>query len=50
MRKQPFCISGLYVRGDSFEFGTKTNECGQLVCQEFKTKDGDCVYFQFYWH
>lgn len=50
MRKQPFCISGLYVKGEKFEIGTKTKECGQFISQKFKTRDNDTIYFQFYWH
>ena len=50
MRKQPFCISGLYVEGGSFKIGSKTKECGQLIQETFITKDGDKIYYQFYFH
>lgn len=50
MRKQPFCISGLYIESEKFKIGTKTTECGQLIQQKFETTDGDKIYFQFYWH
>lgn len=50
MRKQPFCISGIYIEGGNFKIGSKTKESGQLIQETFTTKDTDKIYYQFYFN
>ena len=48
MRKQKACIFSLYIKGKKFKIGTKTDECGYLVQETFETRDGDQIYYQYY--